>query len=121
MSENPSPTDAQPVTPELSDALGEELYGATPGQIEGLKSALASGDADQCLAISHGLHGADLADMVEDLSSLERHRLIDVAGPTAGLVDFLKSNHLGFAVVDDLCLALKRDGPIHSGRMSHVE
>ncbi len=69
-----------------SDDIGREprpgeLYGVTQEQIEEFRRTLDAGDTKACEEFALGLHGADLADLIEGLTPAERRILIALVGP----------------------------------------
>lgn len=58
-----------------------ELYGVTQEQIATFREALDAGDTARCESFALGLHTADLADLIEGLSSPERRILVALIGP----------------------------------------
>lgn len=73
-------SDATP-RPEAGESQTEELYGVSGGQVAAVRAALDANDLQRVEALCLGLHTADLADLIEELTPAERRIVIGVIGP----------------------------------------
>jgi magnesium transporter len=67
--------------PEAGEIQPDELYGVSGGQVADFRAALDAHDLVRVEELALGLHTADLADLIEELTPSERRILIDILGP----------------------------------------
>ncbi len=80
------------------DAL-DELYGLSKDVIGAIEDALEQGDSDAVHALLNPLHAADIADLLEQLTSGQRESLIAVIGDN---LDSEVISYLDYAVREDV-------------------
>ena len=61
-----------------TDVSANSECGFDPRRISLVRQALGQGDAGQLTTLLDPLHAADIADIIEQLSSFDRRKLIDV-------------------------------------------
>ncbi|WP_322866879.1 magnesium transporter [Aquicoccus sp. G2-2] len=66
----------QPMTE--STAPEDEVYELNRRDVEAILDAVEAGDRDRFLSLMEPLHAADIADLLEQISSYDRHRLIEL-------------------------------------------
>jgi magnesium transporter len=78
---------------------GQDLYGLTPDLLSAILEALSENDDVRLEALVVPLHAADLADLLEQITSQQRRQVLDVLKPD---VDAEVLAYLGEAVLDDV-------------------
>ena len=74
-----TPPEQDTVQPEAAPTSAEE-YGLSDAQIAQAHEAIQAGDIQQVEEVAQSLHAADLADLIEELTTDERVILLDTLG-----------------------------------------
>jgi magnesium transporter len=81
------------------ESAGPEIYGLTPELLDAVLEGLGDGDAVRLETLVTPLHAADLADLLEQITSHQRRQLIEVLKPE---LDPEVLAHLDESVLDDV-------------------